>query len=291
MPDTAAAPAAPVLSPYGPPELIAPMAQAASEHRKPTMTETRGRVRIEPAAKRVRAFLGGAAVFDTSRPILVWEGPHFPVYYVPAADVSAGVLIPSDHAERSPSRGTARFWSVQVGEHRADDAARQYPDSPFEELRDLVRFEWGAMDAWFEEDEQVYTHARDPHHRIDILRSSRHVEVIVNGEVVADSGRPTLLFETGLPTRYYLPLTDVRTDLLRPSTTSTGCPYKGTAAYWSLEVHGERFDDTVWTYPAPLPESAAIAGLASFYNERVDIRVDGVLQPRRQDQPARQAAA
>lgn len=243
-------------------------------------TETRGRVRIEPAAKRVRAFLGGTPVFDTRRPMLVWEGPFIPVYYIPTADVTAGVLVPSDHAERSPSRGEARFWSVAAGDRLAENAARRYPDSPFEELRDLVRFEWEAMDAWFEEDEEVFTHARDPHHRVDILRGSRHVEVIVNGITVADSHRPTLLFETGLPTRYYLPLTDIRTDLLRPSGTATSCPYKGNASYWSLDVDGERLEDVVWTYPLPLPESVRIAGLACFYDERVDVRIDDVLQDR-----------
>ncbi len=243
-------------------------------------TETRGSVRIEPVAKRVRAFLGGVAVFDTSRPVLAWEGPHFPAYYVPATDVATDVLVASDHEERSPSRGEARFWSVRVGDRLAENAARQYPDSPFEALRTLVQFEWSAMDAWFEEDEEVFTQPRDPHHRLDILRSSRHVEVSLNGVTVADSHRPTLLFETGLPTRYYLPLTDVRTEYLRPSASATSCPYKGSAAYWSLEVQGERFEDVVWTYPAPLPESTRIAGLACFYNERMDIRVDGVLQDR-----------
>ncbi|HVA85363.1 MAG TPA: DUF427 domain-containing protein [Candidatus Saccharimonadales bacterium] len=242
--------------------------------------EARGRVRVEPAGKRVRAFLGGAPVFDTTRPVLVWEGPHFPVYYVPVADVDADLLVDTALTQRSPSRGEARFWSVRVGDRLAENAARQYPDSPIEAIRGLIRFEWSAMDSWFEEDEEVFTHARDPHHRVDILRSSRHVEVIVNGVTVADSHQPTLLFETGLPTRYYLPLTDVRIELLRPSSTATGCPYKGAASYWSLEVEGEPFEDVVWTYPSPLPESMRIAGLACFYNEQVDIRVDGVLQER-----------
>ncbi|MEX1173671.1 MAG: DUF427 domain-containing protein, partial [Chloroflexota bacterium] len=243
-------------------------------------TETRGSVRIEPVAKRIRAVLDGVTVFDTDEAALVWEGPHFPVYYIPVEDVDSDLLVPSDHTERSPSRGDARFWSVRVGDRVAHDAARRYPDSPLEPLRDLIRFEWDAMDAWFEEDEEVHTHARDPHHRVDILPSSRHVEVIVNGVAVADSHRPTVLFETGLPTRYYLPMTDVRTEFLRPSASATGCPYKGTASYWSIEVDGERLDDAVWTYPSPLPESARIAGLACFYNERVDIRVDGILQER-----------
>lgn len=254
-------------------------------------TDVRGRVRVEPGAKRVRAFIGTVPVFDTSRPVLVWEGPHFPVYYVPAEDVDAALLVPSDHTDRSPSRGEARFWSVRVGDRLLENAARQYPASPIEALRSLIRFDWDAMDAWFEEDEEVFTHARDPHHRVDILRSSRHIEVIVNGVTVADSHNPTLLFETGLPTRYYLPLTDVRTDLLRPSATATSCPYKGAASYWSLEVEGERFEDVVWTYPSPLPESVRIAGLACFYNERVHIRVDGVLEERPSSPFARQAAA
>jgi uncharacterized protein (DUF427 family) len=253
--------------------------------------ENRGRVRTEPGAKRVRAFLGGEAVFETTRPILVWEGPHFPVYYVPAADVNADLLVPSEHIESSPSQGGARFWSVRVGDRLAENAARQHPDSPIEEIRDLVRFDWSAMDAWFEEDEEVFTHARDPHHRVDILHSSRHVEVIVNGVTVADSHRPTLLFETGLPTRHYLPLADVRTDLLRPSVSATSCPYKGSASYWSLEVQGERFEDVVWTYPSPLPESTRIAGLACFYNERVDILVDGRLQERPRSPFVRRDAA
>ncbi len=252
--------------------------------------KSRGRIRIEPAAKRVRALIGQVAVFDTRRPTLVWEGPHTPVYYIPAADVTEGVLIPSTHSERSPSRGEARFWSVRVGNRLAEDAARQFRDSPFEELRDLIRFDWEAMDAWFEEDEEVFTHARDPHHRVDILRSSRHVEVILNGVKVADSHRPTLLFESGLPTRYYLPRVDIATELLRPSATTTGCPYKGTASYWSIEVGGERFDDIVWTYPSPLPESIRIAGLACFYSERLDIRVDGVLEERPGSPAYRQAA-
>lgn len=256
-----------------------------------TTIESRGGVRIEPATKRLRAYLGGAPVFDTTRPTLVWEGPHMPVYYVPAADVAKDALIPSDHTERSPSRGEAKFWSVRVGDRLAEDAARRYPDSPFEEIRDLIRFDWGAMDAWFEEDEEVFTHARDPHHRVDILRSSRHIEVIVNGVTVADSHHPTLLFETGLPTRYYLPVIDIRTDLLRPSARVTSCPYKGAASYWSVEVDGERLEDVVWTYPAPLPESERIAGLACFYNERVDIRVDGVLEERPSSPFARQVAA
>lgn len=242
--------------------------------------EVRGRVHIEEGAKRVRVYLGGVPIADTIRPRLVWEVPHYPAYYIPEGDVRMDKLTPSTHTDRSPSRGEARFFSVGVGDRVAEDAAWHYPDSPMEGLRGLIRFDWDAMDAWFEEDEQVYTHPRDPHHRIDILASSRHIEVVVNGVTVADSHSPRLLFETSLPTRYYLPFVDVRMDLLRTSRKSTGCAYKGTASYWSVEVGGELVEDVVWTYPTPLPESAKIAGLASFYNERVDIVVDSVLQER-----------
>ena len=136
------------------------------------------------------------------------------------------------------------------------------------------------MDAWFEEDEEVFVHARDPYTRIDILPSSRHIEVVVNGVKVADSHQPRLLVETGLPTRYYLPKTDVRMDLLTSTDTTTQCPYKGEAEYWSVTADGETFDDIVWGYRTPVEESMRAAGLVSFYNEKVDTYIDGVLQDR-----------
>jgi uncharacterized protein (DUF427 family) len=162
----------------------------------------------------------------------------------------------------------------------AESAARHYPASPVEEVRELIRFDWEAMDAWFEEDEEVYVHPRSPYVRVDVLASSRHVEVVLGGVKVADSRQPRLLFETGLPTRYYLPRVDLRLDLLIPSTTSTRCPYKGTAGYWSVRTNDALFEDIVWTYPTPAPESVKIAGLACFLNEKVDLYVDGVLQER-----------
>jgi uncharacterized protein (DUF427 family) len=147
-------------------------------------------------------------------------------------------------------------------------------------LRDLVRLDWPAMDEWFEEDEPIYVHPRDPYTRVDVLASSRHVRIEVDGVVVARSTQPRILFETGLPPRYYLPLTDLRMDLLRPSELQTQCPYKGTAGYWSLQIGGRSYPDLVWTYRTPLPESQKIAGLACFYNEKVDLYLDGQLQDR-----------
>lgn len=237
-------------------------------------------VRILDGSKRVRTYLGGELIADTLHPKLVWELPYYPAYYFPEGDVRVDWLTPNGRTERSSDLGEAHYFNVKAGGAEAEDAAWRYPSSPVEELRSLVRLDWDAMDAWFEEDEEVYVHPRDPFHRIDILASSRHVSVVINGVTVADSHRPSILFETGLPPRYYLPLLDVRMDLLRPSLKTSGCAYKGTASYRSLDVDGELIRDLVWTYKAPLQESVKIAGLVCFYNERVDLFVDGELQVR-----------
>jgi uncharacterized protein (DUF427 family) len=243
-------------------------------------TTTRGRIRIEPGAKRVRAYLGGELVADTTQPALVWEKPYYPAYYFPLADVSTGLLEADGGVTHSPSRGDATTYTVRAGGKEAPGAALRYIDSPLEELRDLVRLDWDSMDAWFEEDEEVFTHPRDPYTRVDILPSSRHVRVEVDGETIAESASPHLLFETGLPVRYYLPKTHVRMGLLIPTDTVSHCPYKGDAEWWSVRVGDGVREDLAWSYRMPLPESQKVAGLVAFYNEKVDIYVDGVLQER-----------
>jgi uncharacterized protein (DUF427 family) len=136
------------------------------------------------------------------------------------------------------------------------------------------------MDAWYEEDEQVYVHPSDPYHRVDVLKSSRYVRVKVNGEVVAETQRPKILFETGLPPRYYMPPEDVREEALLKSEKTTQCPYKGIASYYSVEAGGERVEDLVWYYPEPIPETTTIKGHLAFFNEKVDLEVDGEEQER-----------
>ncbi|WP_433728592.1 DUF427 domain-containing protein [Nocardia sp. CA-129566] len=241
--------------------------------------QTRGRVKVETGQKRVRVYLRGQLVADTTRPVLVWEGPHYPTYYLPVADLHAK-LEPNGKTKHSPSRGEATEYDVVLDGVTAPGAALRHHDSPIPELDELVRLDWNSMDEWFEEDEPVYVHPRDPYSRVDILASSRHVRVEIDGVTVADSHAPRILFETGLPARYYLPLTDVRMDLLSPSRTHTSCPYKGTAEYWTVHIADKEYPDIVWGYRTPLPESQKIAGLACFYNEKVDIYVDGELQPR-----------
>src|SRR5258708_6198513 len=229
---------------------------------------TRGRVRVEHGRKRVRAYLGGELAADTTSPLLVWEVPYYPACYIPAGEIRAD-LVPTGNTDHSPSRGDAEIFDRRTPGATARSASRRYADSPTGERRQAARLDWDAMDEWLEEDEPVYTHPRDPYTRVDILASSRHVRIDIDGVTVADSSQPRILFETGLPPRYYLPLTDVRLDLLRPSATQSHCPYKGTASYWALDAGAGVHEDFVWIYRSPLAESQKIAGLACFYNEQV----------------------
>jgi uncharacterized protein (DUF427 family) len=243
-------------------------------------TTQRGTVRVERSAKRVRVFVNGVVIADTVRPLLVWEKPYYPAYYLPVADVRTDVLVASGTVSRSPSRGDAVHFTVKVDDVERVDAAWQYPESPIEELRDTIRFEWAAMDAWFEEDEEVIVHPRDPHKRIDILPSSRNVRIELDGVVLADTTHARVLHETSLPPRWYIPKTDIRMDLLIPTVTSTQCPYKGQAEYWSVRIGDRVEQDLAWSYPTALPESQKIVGLVAFWNERVDLIIDGELQER-----------
>ncbi len=241
------------------------------------MTE-RGRVRVERSGKRVRVMLGGETIADTISPLLVWEKPYYPTFYFPASDVKTELLVVSGETKRSPSRGDMSMFVVKAGD--AEGTAYTHLEPKIPEIADHYAFVWHTMDHWFEENEEVYVHSRDPYTRIDILPSGRRVRVEIAGVTVADSTNASFLFETGLPTRYYFPKTDVRMDLLEPTASATQCPYKGTARYWSATVEGETHEDIVWGYDSPLPESQKIAGLVAFYNEKVDIYVDEVLQER-----------
>ncbi|MGI9600501.1 MAG: DUF427 domain-containing protein [Acidimicrobiales bacterium] len=243
------------------------------------MSDERPRVRVEANPKWVRGMLGGRTVVDSRRSRFVWEVPYYPAWYFPLEDVAAE-LRPNGEMSRSTSRGPGTRYDMVVDGVERADAAWRHVDSPVEELRDLVRVEWDALDAWFEEETEVFVHPRSPEARVDALPSSRRVQVSLAGTVVADSVRPTILFETGLPARYYLPKSDVRMDLLTSTDTTSGCPYKGWAEYWSATVDGTSYDDIAWGYRTPLPESEGIAGLVCFYNEKVDLTIDGVAEAR-----------
>jgi uncharacterized protein (DUF427 family) len=226
-------------------------------------------LRYEQSPKRVRAVLAGETLADSTAALLVWEARRaVPAYAFPDADVRQALLGPSENPVPDAHGGDATFLTARVGDAVAENAAWRYADP---DLAGHVAFAWEAMDHWYEEDEEVFGHPRDPWHRVDARRSARHVRVAIDGDVVADSRRPTIVFETGLPTRYYLPRADVAMERLEPTDTRTICAYKGFASYWSVGDHR----DIAWTYEEPFPDGPPIAGLVCFLNERADVTVDG----------------
>jgi uncharacterized protein (DUF427 family) len=254
-----------------------------------------GDLRYEPIEKRIRATLGDDTVLDSTRAMLVWEPKRVvPSYAVPEADVAgevaAGAAAPGASPEADlPQLGGLRVLdpSIPFGVHSTDgEAVVVRPGGggreasgfrPADEaLAGYVVLDFDDFDAWYEEDERNLAHPRDPFHRIDIVHSSRHVRVERDGVVLADTTSPYLLFETSLPVRYYLPPEDVATDLLRPSSSHTFCAYKGRASYWSHEDD----EDLAWTYREPLREAAEVTDRIAFFNERIDIVVDGTLLER-----------
>ena len=216
--------------------------------------------RLEPSPRWVRVRAGDQWVADSRRALLLaWYGPAMlPTYCFPAEDVRTDLL---------PALGDA---AVQL---------RDLP-APVAEANGMWTFTWDGRVQWFEEATEVFVHAKDTSKRVDVLASERHIRVEIAGELLAESRRPHALFEIPLPTRWYLPPNDVRWDLLEPSDTVTQCPYKGTAKYWSVRAGGQLHRDVVWSYPDPIPENPRIAGLICFFNEKVDLTIDGVVEAR-----------
>lgn len=230
---------------------------------------------VAPVPRRIRAFLGGEKVLDTTRAVYVWEWPNYPQYYIPLADVRQDLLEPERDRQQT-DRGVVELRGLRVGPVHRPGAARVLAESPIAALSGTVRFDWAAMDAWFEEDEQVFVHPRSPYTRVDALRSGRPVRVELDGVVLADAGSSVMVFETGLPTRYYLSRTDVDFDRLIVTGTVTACPYKGTTSgYWSVRAGGTVYPDLAWSYDFPTGQLLPIAGMIAFYNEQVDITLDG----------------
>jgi uncharacterized protein (DUF427 family) len=231
-------------------------------------------LKIEPSQRWVRVKFGGEIIADSKHPLLLinYGREVLPTYYFPAPDVRLDLLGPA-----SKITADKEFFDLKVGDKVVERAAWLYHDPPenLKALKGYYSFEWNAMDSWFEEEEEIYVHARDPYKRVDVMPSSRHVQVIINGITVADTHHPSLLFETHLPTRYYIPQEDIRMDLLQPETTHTICPYKGVASYWSVQSGATFNKNIAWSYLDPIPQQPTIKGLVSFYNERVDLVVDG----------------
>jgi uncharacterized protein (DUF427 family) len=259
------------------------------------LPKRQGLIYFEDSPRRIRAVFDGEVVVDGRHAKLLHEHGHLPLYYFPESEVRMDLLEPTSHTTRCPWKGEARYWSVRVNERVAENAAWSYPE-PIEgapPLAGYLSFYWDKMDGWLEEDERAIVHARDPYHRVDILESSRHVRVLVEGEVVAETRRARALFETGLPTRWYIPREDVRRDALVESDKQTGCAYKGFASYWSVRLNGHEEEDLAWFYPNPRREAEPITGYIAFFNERADIELDGELEERPVTQwsPRRRAPA
>jgi uncharacterized protein (DUF427 family) len=259
-------------------------------------------LRYEPTAPRVRAEVGGAVVVDSERAVLVWEPRRVvPTYAVPVADVH-GELAPAPTVTPAASADPVGFAVPDVTSLRVLDpripfdvhttdgepvevrvvgAARGLPGfRPGDPaLAGYVVLDFAGPDRWLEEDDEVAGHPRDPFHRVDIHASSRHVQVSLDGHVLAETFHPTLVFETLLPVRYYVPSDDVTADL-RPSGTRTWCPYKGEASYWSVAVGDRVVPDLVWSYRVPLAEAGELGGCLAFFDERLDLVVDGVPRER-----------
>ena len=237
-------------------------------------------VRVEPIAKRVRAFVGGVAIADSCRVMMMFETARLGVYYFPIDDVRTDSISATSTVVRSAAKGDATYYSIAVDGRVVENAAWRYLDPPTgcPDIAGFIAFHWKLMDAWFEEDEEVFVHARDPYHRIDVRSSSREVRVIVGGQTIALTRRGQFLFETGLPVRYYIPTEDIHMDLLQPSRATTACAYKGpTSRYWQAATIDGSFQDVAWCYEDPAVEVAPIAGMVAFFNERVDaIYVDGI---------------
>jgi uncharacterized protein (DUF427 family) len=228
-------------------------------------------VLIEPTNRRIRLKLAERFIADTTRAIVIYENGGHPTYYLPRADFIAGALQPSANQQPSPLFGTRCYWSLQSTGAPLKDTAWSLDGATLglPELGDYVSVAFDAV-RWFEEDEEIFRHPRNVYKRIDTIPSSRLVEVVVDGRLVARSNRSMFLFETGLITRYYFPADDLIEGTLMASDLATYCPYKGKAAYYHLDLGGRRHENIVWYYPEPLAEVKRIKGLISFYNEKTD---------------------
>ncbi|WP_396327824.1 DUF427 domain-containing protein [Jatrophihabitans lederbergiae] len=230
---------------------------------------------MEPVPRRIRAVLNGQTVLDTDRAVYLWEWSNYPQYYIPVSDIGPDVLI-DENREQKLSRGTARRHGLRAGDVNRPGSVRVYTEDSLPGMAGLARIDWDAIDAWYEEDERVYVHPRNPYVRVDALRSTRPVRVELDGVALAESASPVLVFETGLPTRYYVNPTEVDLIHLVPTATETECPYKGTTSrYWSVRIGDTVHDDLAWSYDFPTRQLLPIAGLIAFYNEKVDITLGG----------------
>ena len=240
-----------------------------------------GLVFLEPYPRRMRGILAGETIVDSTRGLLLYEPGRLPRCFFPAEDVRMDLLEPGAAGKPSAVLGESKGWDLRLGDRLVERAALGYPAPPpgADRLRGLVALYWRAMDEWYEEDERALAHVRDPYHRVDALASSRHVRVSLDGVTLAKSRRATIIYETGLVPRWYFPREDVLAPLT-PTDLTSRCAYKGEANYWSVLVGDAPHANLAWTYTAPRRDAEPVRDRVAFFNERVDIAVDGVSDER-----------
>lgn len=226
--------------------------------------------------QRVRGEVDGTMIADTTSARMLHETRMLPRWYLPRSDVAVERLEPSDTTTHCPFKGDARYWNVRVGDRLIADAFWEYPE-PLPEappLLDLLAPDLDKLPCWWEEDEEVIGHPRDPFHRVDLRRSSRHVTVTAAGAALGSTAQPLAVHETGFPTRWYVPVADVDTERLTPSAHTTVCPYKGRASYWNLDGGpGPAVTAAAWVYEDPLPGAERLAGHLCFDDSQGQISV------------------
>jgi uncharacterized protein (DUF427 family) len=254
-----------------------PLGGSSAPTKNYTIQAPAHRILFEPDPRRLRAFIGDTLVLDTVGAHLLHETGIRPVVYVPLADVDATLLERTPTTSHCPFKGDASYWSLRVGDDVRTDAVWGYeephPDADW--LRGFAALYFDRVDRWLVEDEKVDGGSvRDPYHRVDVHVSSRPVTVTAAGEVIARSERPTLVFETSMPVRAYLPRTDVKAGHLRPSETNTIDPYMGEAIWWHVHAAGETFRDAAHSYELPRAEAMKVAGLVCFSGAELDVVFD-----------------
>ncbi len=227
---------------------------------------------FEASPRRIRIKFNERVVVDSINVMLMREGGHVPVLYFPMKDVRMDLFVPTHHSTHCGYKGDASYWTVSVGNRTEENVMWSYRN-PYNEMRsikDYVALYWDRMDEWWEEDEQIFGHARDPKKRLDTVPSHRPVKVVLGGEVVSQTTRAIFAFEGNHPLRFYIPKSDVRMDLLTPTATTSVCPYKGRASYFAAMINGTVYNDIAWCYFETLPECPRIKDLICFFNENVD---------------------
>lgn len=252
-----------------------PLAAGAPDTTNYTLDGPQHKLLFSSFPRRIRAKLGGEIIVDSERVMLLHESNIFPVLYIPRDDVSTGFLTKTAHSTHCPFKGDASYWTITVGGNAAENAVWSY-ETPIEGvpwLKDYLAIEWGRMDQWFDEDDEIFGHIRDPYHRVDARPTSRQFQVRIDGNLVADTTGAFVVSETGGDNRIYIPPADVRTGEFTSSDTKTHCPHKGNSAYWHHKPTDT--DDVAWSYPAPLEEASRVAGYWCFDGPNVTVdRID-----------------